>query len=66
MTFTNINIDAIEAALPVEDLLKKEILYIKGILSALRNPRVILTIKEHKNFVNLLKKFNINLSDYYI
>lgn len=46
--------------------LKTEADLIKGTLSALRNPRVLLTLEEHRNLVYWLKRFNINLSDYYI
>lgn len=46
--------------------INQEIDSIKYMLSALRNPRVILTVEEHKLFVNRLKRFDINLSDYYI
>lgn len=46
--------------------LKREIDYIKKMLSALKNPRVVLTVEEHNPLVGLLNKFNINLSDYYI
>ena len=46
--------------------LKKEVDVIKVTLSALRNPRVFLTCEEHRNFVYWLKRFNINLTDYYI
>lgn len=46
--------------------INKEIKHIKETLNALRNPRVSLTLEEHKNFVAWLKQYNINLSDYYI
>lgn len=46
--------------------LNQELDIIKDMLSALRNPRVILTVEEHKNFTSRLKRFDINLSDYYI
>jgi hypothetical protein len=46
--------------------IKREVDAIKELLSALRNPRVVLTVEEHKTFVSLLNKLNINLADYYI
>lgn len=46
--------------------LNYEISLIKDILMGLRNPRVNMTLEEHKTFVNLLKRFDLNLSDYYI
>lgn len=39
---------------------------IKETLSALKNPRVVLSVKEHTQLVNKLKYFNIDLVNYYI
>lgn len=46
--------------------IKSESDVIKVFLFSLRNPRVALTVEEHKIFVSYLKKFDINLPDYYI
>ena len=46
--------------------IKRELDYIKELLSALKNPRVLLTVEEHKTFLYQLKKFDINLDNYYI
>lgn len=46
--------------------MEREVEVIKEILMALKNPRVILTVEEHKNLAYLLSRFSINLSDYYI
>ena len=46
--------------------IKRDIDLIKGILVALRNPRVVLSVKEHYELVYYLSKYNINLFDFYI
>lgn len=46
--------------------IKREIDFISEMLSALRNPRVVLSLEEHKKLVFYLSRFNINLDDFYI
>lgn len=46
--------------------IKKSADVIKDFILTLRNPRVSLTVEEHKIFVSYLKVFDINLPDYYI
>ena len=46
--------------------LDQEIDLIKERLTALRNPRVFLSLKDHQDLTYLLSKFKINLPDYYI
>lgn len=46
--------------------IKREINTLKEICEAMRNPRVMLSLKEHRNLVQILQRFNINLADYYI
>lgn len=46
--------------------INKDLSIIKDFLLTLRNPRVSLTVEEHKVFTSYLKAYNINLPDYYI